>query len=65
MTERIAKVGFINEEQKHALISIYNPALINAGSDWVQVAVSIDGAMALKAELNAFLVRRQREGTIS
>lgn len=55
--ERIAEVGYLNSEMKHALISIFNPALLNPGPDSVQVAISIDGVFALRAELNAFLKR--------
>lgn len=53
--ERIAEVGYINPDQQHALVSIYNPALLNPGSDFVQVAVSIKGAIKLRDELDAFL----------
>lgn len=53
--ERIAEVGYINSECKHTLISIYHPALLNPGPGFVQVAISIDGAITLQAELNAFL----------
>jgi hypothetical protein len=55
--ERIAPVGCINDERRHALISIYHPALLNASPDleFVQVAISIDGAVALRAALDAFL----------
>ena len=61
-TERIAEVGYINEHCKHALISIDNPALLNAGPTSVQVVISIEGAIQLRAELNAFL---QRHGVVS
>jgi hypothetical protein len=42
---------------KHALVSIYNPALLNANTKhhFVQIAISIDGAISLRAELNLFL----------
>lgn len=53
--ERVGPVGYINDERAHALISIYSPTLLNAGTDFVQVAVSIDSALTLRAELNAFL----------
>ena len=53
--ERIAPVGYINDKCEHALISIYNPALLNPSSASVQVAISIDGAITLRAALNAFL----------
>ena len=53
--ERIAEVGYINDKCEHALISIYDPALKNFGTNFVQVAVTIDGAITLRAELNAFL----------
>lgn len=55
--ERIAEVGYINEKLEHAVISIYNPPILNPGSDWVQVVLTIDGAIKLRAELNAFLTR--------
>lgn len=54
-SERIAEVGYINEHMMHAMISIYNPAIINAEQASVQVVISIDGAIQLRAELNAFL----------
>lgn len=54
--ERVCEIGYINKEMKHALITIINPALRNVSNPSViQVAVSIDGAIALRAELNAFL----------
>jgi hypothetical protein len=53
--ERIGEVGYIDEEKKHALIGIYEPALLNHGADFVQVAITIESAIALRAELNAFL----------
>ena len=53
--ERIAEVGYINEAQQHALISIYNPPILNAGSVFVQVALTIQGATKLRDELDAFL----------
>lgn len=53
--ERIAEVGYINEQRQHALISIYNPALLNPNKDSVQVAISIKGAKALRDFLNEFL----------
>lgn len=55
MTERIGEVGYINPEKRHALIGVWNPALINKGEDFVQIVLSIDGAIQLRAELNAFL----------
>lgn len=54
-TERIAQVGYINDECLHALISIYQPALINAGENSVQVALTITSAETLHWELGAFL----------
>lgn len=54
--ERVAPVGYINEDRLHALISIYDPALLNAyNKDAVQVAITIDTAIELRAELNRFL----------
>lgn len=53
--ERIADVGYINDECKHACISIYNPALLNPGGDFVQVVISIEGARRLRDNLEAFL----------
>ena len=58
MIERIAKVGYINEDCQHILVSIYNPALLNPGSDWVQVAITIEGAITLRDNLDAILVGR-------
>lgn len=55
MAERIAKVGYINSDMEHALISIYEPALLNPSDNSVQVVISIEGAISLRAELNHFL----------
>ena len=49
-------VGYINDELKHALLSISPPALANLGDDFVQVAISIEQAIELRAALNQFLV---------
>jgi hypothetical protein len=57
MLERIADVGYINSERRHALISIYDPALLNPGKDSVQVAISLEGATALRDRLDEFLSR--------
>jgi hypothetical protein len=53
--ERIAEVGYINEAMEHAMISIYDPAILNAGGTWVQVVISIDGATRLRDELDRFI----------
>jgi hypothetical protein len=55
--ERIAQVGYINEEMQHALISIYGAALLNpsVANKSVQVAMSIKGATALRDRLDEFL----------
>lgn len=55
MAERIAEVGYINSSMEHALISIYEPALLNPAGNSIQVAISIEGAIRLRAELNRFL----------
>lgn len=57
MDERIADVGYINPEMKHCLISIYNPSLLNSdGKEFVQVAITVDNAIILRANLNKFLL---------
>ena len=53
--ESIAGVGYINDEHKHALISIFNPALLNPRRDYLQFAITIETAIQLRAALNAFL----------
>ena len=63
--ERIAAVGYINEQQRHALISIHNAAILNSDVDFVQVAVSIDGAIKLRDELNKFLARHYGDSGIT
>lgn len=55
MSERIAPVGYANADRRHALISIYEPAIVNCGTDFAQVLITIDSAITLRAELNAFL----------
>lgn len=61
MAERVAEVGYINADEEHALISIFEPPLLNATtSQWkdrtsVQVALSIDTARLLASNLQAFL----------
>jgi hypothetical protein len=53
--ERVCQVGYINPDMEHVLISIFNPALLNPDRSFVQVAITIESAIALRAELNAFL----------
>ena len=57
--EWIAPVGYINDEERHLLIGIWNPALLSPHKDVngssVQVAITIESAMTLRAELDAFL----------
>lgn len=50
-------VGYINDLCEVALISIFEPLLFNPGPDFVQVAITIEEAICLRAELNAFLDR--------
>jgi len=54
--EHIAEIGYINDDLEHALVSIYNPALLNPGAGSVQVALSIKGAVRLRDELDKFLM---------
>ena len=56
--EVLGPFGYINDEHRHVLISIRDPSLLNAipqGGDILQFALTIDTAIALRAELNAFL----------
>lgn len=53
--ERIGPLGYANDERTHLLISIFGPSILNPGEDFVQVALSIDNAITLRAELNAFI----------
>ena len=55
--ERVCEVGYINDQLKHVLISVLNPSLCNAQrpTKLVQIAITIDSAITLRAELNAFL----------
>ncbi len=54
--ERVAEVGYINEQRKHALISVYNPAVLNPGTDFVQVAVTIATLRDLRDKIDEFLI---------
>lgn len=54
--ERIHEIGYINDDRQHVLISIHNPAILPVPHDnFVQFAITIDGAIELRAHLNAFL----------
>ena len=55
--EEVRPVGYINGHMKHVLITIRDPTLVNGGlrRDFVQVAITIESAIVLRAELNAFL----------
>lgn len=53
--EKIDQIGYVNPDCEHALISIFKPALATSGNGYVQVAITIDGAIKLYAELDAFL----------
>jgi len=54
--ECIGTVGYVNENLEHALLTFINPALVNAmDRTFVQIAISVEGALTLRAELNAFL----------
>lgn len=57
MAERVAEVGYINSDMEHALVSIYEPALLNPSMDGVQVAITIESAILLRANLNRFLAQ--------
>ena len=54
-TEQVAGVGYMNEREKHVLVSIHNPSLLNPRPDLMQFAVTIDTAIELRSHLNAFL----------
>ena len=57
--EHVCEVGYINDEMKHVLISIQHPTLTNVypKPSCIQVALTIDSAIVLRAELNAFLAQ--------
>lgn len=55
--ETVHEVGYINDEHRHALISVHNPSLLNANDQFVQIALSIDSAITLRDNLNSFLAR--------
>ena len=57
MIEQIHDIGYVNEQQKHCLISISNPPLVSPGPNFLQLIITIEGAMELRAQLNAFLLR--------
>lgn len=50
-----AAVGYINEHQQVALVHIESPGIVNAGVDFVQIAITVETAIDLRAALNAFL----------
>ena len=53
-----APLGYINDERKHVLVSIHNPSLVNADRrEFLQVAITIDSAITLRAALNEFLLQ--------
>lgn len=58
--ERVAPVGYINDARQHALVSVYNPAILNPGSDSVQVVVSIESARVLRDNLDLFLAQHDK-----
>lgn len=65
MTERVAEIGYINDAHEHALISIFDPALLTAYDGpqpqrSVQVAITISSAIELRAKLDAFLAAHER-----
>lgn len=62
MSERIDDIGYINADRQHALISVFDPPLLNASTEFahanwrgVQVALSIEAAADLYQKLGAFL----------
>lgn len=57
MTEQIHEIGYVNAEMKHAMISITEPALCTPfNTKFVQIVITIEGAIELRAQLNAFLL---------
>lgn len=61
MAEEILELGYINEEMKHAMISVKNPTLLNDGKfgndtpQFCQLVITIESAIILKAKLDQFL----------
>ena len=58
MVEEIAGIGYINDERKHVMMSIRDPSLCNlprGHNSFVQVVITIDNAILLRAMLNKFL----------
>lgn len=60
MAERISEVGYINEAREHAMISVYEPAILNASTSQnrdkrsAQIVIEIDTARKLLSELETF-----------
>ena len=62
-TEKLAGIGYLSPGLEHVLLSFRNPAVCNAipalpafgHKDVVQIALTIDTAIDLRAALNAFL----------
>ena len=55
--EEVFDVGYINEDMEHVLIGVRNPTLCNRvpKPDIIQIALTIENAIILRAKLNAFL----------
>jgi hypothetical protein len=60
------RVGYINDDKQHMLLSIKNPTLTSQypKPDIVQAAITIDEAVALQAALDVFL-RKHRAGGVT
>ena len=54
MSEEIS-IGHINDDRAHVLISVREPSLVNCRKDFAQVAITIENAIVLRAELNVLL----------
>lgn len=55
MSDESAMIGYLDDKREFALISVFNVPLINPGDWGVQIALTIDGAMALRETLDEFL----------
>jgi len=58
VTEQVHDVGYVNEERKHLLISISEPTMcVPFNVEFVQIVITIETAMELRAQLDAFLIK--------
>lgn len=53
--EQIPAIGYLNADYAHALVSIHYPPMVNPGENFIQIALTIEGALKLRAALNVFL----------